>query len=84
MDDWLQQLSGSQCKVALFLLAAAADSPDGLAAQSILEIADGTGLSWRTVHTILHDLDTHRVLEVLSHAKERTLVRFPKARGMRC
>jgi hypothetical protein len=80
IDRWLADLSGSEFKVAMHLLAAASDSPDELISQSHAEIASATGLSWRTVLTALHDLRTRRVLQVVSRDKERTLVKFLGAR----
>jgi hypothetical protein len=78
VDYALAKLSGSECKIVLYLLAAASDSPDGRVSQSHEEIASATGLSWRTVLTVLHSPATRRIIQIDSRGKERMLLRFPR------
>ena len=81
IDPWLAILGFTEFLLVTYLFRAAATSPDGLVDQSIEEIAEGTGLSWRTVRNHLQDLDTRGVIEVLSQEKECTLVRIPSCTG---
>lgn len=76
-------MSPTEFKIVVYLFAAAAESPDGVAAAAygIEAIAAATGITWRTVITKVHDLDARGVVEVLSQEKECTLVRFPGWKG---
>ena len=91
VDEWLATLSQTDLKLIIWLFVAATESPDGLVAQSIEEIAAATGLSLRTVHTHLHDLATpvidgnnttirRRTIQIASQEKESTLIRVLGAR----
>jgi hypothetical protein len=94
VDEWLATLSQTELKLTICLFIAATESPDGLVAQSIEEIAAATGLSLRTVHTNLHNLDTpvidgnnttirRRMIQIISQDKESTLIRFLGCTGLR-
>lgn len=94
VDEWLATLSQTDLKLIIWLFVAATESPDGLVAQSMEEIAAATGLSLRTVHTNLHDLDTpvidgnnttirRRMIQIISQEKESTLIRFLGCTGLR-
>src|SRR5664279_885627 len=86
VDEWLATLSQTELKLTIWLFVAATESPDGLVAQSIEEIAAATGLSLRTIHSHLHDLNApvindnttirRRIIQIVSQEKESTLIRF--------
>lgn len=83
LDHWLKMktLSPTEFKLVVYLFVAAAESPDGVAAQSQEAIAAATQLSSPTVINHTHDLEARGVIEVLSEDKESTLIRFPGCRG---
>ncbi len=84
VDEWLQKLTRSEFKIAMYLFTATSDSLDGLAAHSIHEIADHTNLSSRTVISVVHALEARGVIQVVSNDKERTLIRFPESLDRFC
>ena len=81
VDHCLAKLDPSDFLLIMYLFCAACDSPDGLVDQTIEEIAEGTGLSWRTVQDHLQDLHKRSVIDILSQDKEPTLVRVPGCIG---
>jgi hypothetical protein len=74
---WARTLSPAEFKIVTYLYAIADSTPDRKVSQSIQEIAEATGLSWRTVQDKLQGLDTRGVIKVLSADKQRTLIQMP-------
>ncbi len=79
VDRWARTLSTTKFKIVAYLYRIADASPDRQIDKSSEEIAQATGLSRRTVLPALHQLnrDERRVIRILSHNKERTLIEIP-------
>ena len=79
VDRWARTLSPTEYKIVTYLYRTADASPDRKIGKSIDEIAEATDLAWRTVWDKLKDLDRdeRRVIRILSHNKEKTLIEIP-------
>jgi hypothetical protein len=80
VDLCAQKMGLADYKIASYLHSIADSTPDRKVSQSIQQIAEATGLSWRTVQEKLKDLETHGVIDVLSTDKEKTLIQIPPQR----
>jgi len=78
-DLWGATLGPTEFKMVTYLYYIAASTPDGRITKTIQEIAEATGLAWRTVQSVLQELnrDERRVIRILSKNKEKTLIEIP-------
>ena len=74
---WFGKISPPLFVILAYLHWKASLSPNGQMAESIHDIANGTGLSWRTVQPKLREIAALDAIEILSSGKERTLIRIP-------